>query len=166
MFFSVFITNDNLGIGVITGSEIINIFGVMGAILYKGQEGSEPTMDRWFFLRNALYYMGGCGLFVASLQNSSLVWYMALILFLYGLIYLMVLWKSEQFRAKIFLWLGVIHEDDEFVAEEFMNMKRKTVTLEELIANGLINPEDSKLKVKLSQCKTELNSKDLSNYYY
>ena len=164
MFFSVFTTNNNLGVGIITGSEIINIFGIMAVITYKIKEGSEPAMDQWFFVRNSLYYMLGCGLFVVSLQQESIVWYMALILFLYAVMYLVVLWKSEQLRIKIFSWLDIINEDEEFFDEELINMKTNSITIEELIDEGFVSMDDDKFEIKILQCQRALSNKDLGEF--
>ena len=81
----VFLTKSDVGIGTITGSAVFNVLFVIAACAFASSQALSLTA--WPLVRDTFFYSVALALLVAFFSDNKVMWWEALILFLWYILY-------------------------------------------------------------------------------
>lgn len=99
----VFITQSDVGIGTIVGSAVFNVLFVIAACAFASATALQLTA--WPLLRDTGFYSVALGLLVAFFLDDTIMWWEALILFLWYGVYVTFMTFNSAAEAKVTSWM-------------------------------------------------------------
>ena len=156
MCFSLYDTQTNLGVSTVVGSDAINIYFVIGVILYK-LNGAETNLDNYIFVRDVIFYVLGLLLLSIFYFVKDSHWEIPMGLLIYYFCYYQVQLNHDSIKETIYKLLGFIHDDDSFNADEHFLFKKRRDSLTFLQENQFVDLKDETLIKRLNRSKAMLS---------
>jgi len=100
----VFIAKSDVGIGTIVGSAVFNILFVIAACAFAAKEALSLTA--WPLMRDVFFYSVSLIVLVVFFNDNQIMWYEALILFLWYFCYVIFMKFNEATEDKLRSLLG------------------------------------------------------------
>lgn len=106
-----FLTQSDVGIGTIVGSAVFNVLFVIAACAFASATALQLTA--WPLMRDTFFYCVALGLLTGFFVDSQIMWWEALILFLWYIVYVGFMKFNSAAEKKFLSWFPSLAKSEE-----------------------------------------------------